>query len=217
MEEKKTAAIVYAALEIASAVLFAVGFCVLFFAPDDGDSLLGMTPVEKLRMFTVLSNIFAGTASAVCAVYTLTHLGKKLPGPLVYVKFVSVAAVMVTFFTVLLFLGPAFGFLSMYRRANLYFHLIVPLVSLAATFFAKGDEIPLKKAVLYGFIPVIAYASYYCTRFAILKTGDWYGFFTWGVVPGIGIFLILLLGNLAISLGLAAIYNKAAGNGISKK
>ncbi len=35
MEEKKTAAIVYAALEIASAVLFAVGFCVLFFAPDD--------------------------------------------------------------------------------------------------------------------------------------------------------------------------------------
>ena len=78
-----------------------------------------MEGLQSLRYFTVLSNLLQGGVCLACL------CGAKV-GRWKYVAAVSVA---LTFFVVLLLLGPAYGYDTMYVGANLWFHLILPILS----------------------------------------------------------------------------------------
>ena len=169
---------------------------------------LALSGLANLRYFTVLSNLFAGLASLLCLIVYLRRRKTVLHMPLwlVRLRSVAVSAVMVTFLTVALFLGPVYGFETMYVRANFWFHLILPLASLAGWFLIPAPTLPFR-ATLLSMIPVAVYAVFYCGNILLHGVGlypdtnDWYGFLTWGIGPGLGIFAGLLL----ISWGVSAL------------
>ena len=105
--------------------------------------------------------------------------------------------------------GPAVGYAPLLREANLYFHLIVPVLALITFCSLCRRFIPLAEtalalipSVLYGIcyaITVLAYGSHF-------PATDWYGFAMGGVrgsvISASGIFLLTWL--LALLLRLLA-------------
>ena len=82
------------------------------------------------RYFTVDSNILAAVVSLVLLALELGTLksGSALPEWTLTLKAVGATAVGVTFFTVVLFLGPMMSYAAMFAGTNLFMHLITPLL-----------------------------------------------------------------------------------------
>lgn len=156
-----------------------------------GGGLLTATGLRSLRYFTVLSNLFEAAACAVwIALFrTNTVLAEKI-------KYVAAVSVAVTFTVVMVFLGPLFGYASMFSGVNLPLHLIVPVASvlecmfMAETGFDRLDN-------LIAVLPVTVYGICYLLNNLINgigewpDTNDWYAFLTWGWPVGIGMFVVL--------------------------
>ena len=143
-----------------------------------GGGFLASAGVRSLRYFTTLSNLLEGVAAAALAV---TLIRGKDPAKLGVFKLVATAAVTLTFLVVVLFLGPLYGYPRMFRGANLWFHLIIPLVAIAEFIAFNGAEIPKKKR-LWVVISPLVYGTVYLIN--ILMNGaegnDVYGFTLWG-------------------------------------
>ncbi len=78
-------------------------------------------------------------------------------------KMVATSAVALTFFIVFAFLGFVVngGHASLLENNNLFFHLVIPVISiLNFVFFEKTDKIKFKH-VFYGLIPTFLYEIYY--------------------------------------------------------
>jgi hypothetical protein len=139
----------------------------------------GKTNVERglaaLRFFTVLSNLFCAFASLLMAV---ALLGGIPPRWVWLVKYVSTVAVSVTFTTVMVFLGPQYGYADLFRKRDLYFHLIGPLLALVS-FCITERFYPLSFASsLLGEIPVILYGAFYLYKVVLgPDTGRWDDFY----------------------------------------
>ena len=98
-------------------------------------TILQSTKIGMLRFFTVQSNLFAGIVSLIFAIKeiqilkgTISEISKRM-----YVlKLMSSTAVGLTFFVVFAYLGPLtpYGVPALLMNANLFFHLIIPLVSI---------------------------------------------------------------------------------------
>ena len=141
--------------------------------------------MASLKYYTVLSNLFSGAAStAYCASLLL---GGGVPAPWVLVlKLAGTTTVMVTFLTVMLFLGPTMGWAPMFKAGNLWLHLILPLAAAADLCLS----VPLAglpfAATLAPVAFTAAYAAWYIRR--VLRYGmerdgvvyDFYGFGRWG-------------------------------------
>ena len=119
--KKKTRNVINIALSLI--VLLVWGYMFL-----GSDSFLSSSGFTSLKYFTVLSNIFAGVTSAIWAIVAIKGKDTKVPDVL---KFVSTVAVMVTFSVVAFFLRPVYKDYPMYSGANLWFHLLIPLLELA--------------------------------------------------------------------------------------
>lgn len=156
-----------------------------------GGGLLTATGLRSLRYFTVLSNLFEAAACAawIALFRTNTVLAEKI-------KYVAAVSVAVTFTVVMVFLGPLFGYASMFSGVNLPLHLIVPVASvlecmfMAETGFSRRDN-------LIAVLPVTVYGICYLLNNLINgigewpDTNDWYAFLTWGWPVGIGMFAVL--------------------------
>ena len=94
---------------------------------DLEESRLSSKGFTNLKYFTTLSNIFAGVVALVWLVQTAR---KKDPAALSRWKYISSCSVGLTFLTVLCFLGPLYGFGTMYVRSNFFFHLLVPVMAI---------------------------------------------------------------------------------------
>ena len=107
-------------------ILWAFTGTVLMLFFRGGDALLASSGVENLKYFTVLSNEFCGLVAVWSLIQTLRH--KERP---MILKLVAAAAVGLTFLTIAAFLGPLYGYRFMYKNANFFFHLILPLTAMA--------------------------------------------------------------------------------------
>ena len=164
--------------------------------------MLSSTGLSSLKYFTTLSNLFDGIISAVITVRLLTQLRRKeirISRVLFLFKYAAVSAVGVTFVVVLVMLAPFLGLMSLYKGANLWFHLIVPLFS-AAEFIAFENfyQIRPRDALLCG-IPPLIYGLVYLINILINGVGKWpnsndiYGFAQWGIPVGIIIFAVIVM------------------------
>ena len=193
-------------------VVFIIGIG-MFFSESEGGRLL-TSGFRSLKYFTNLSNLFAGFSSFVFAVYLLRHISDTeagVPGSLQVLKLVSTTSVALTFFTVIAFLGPVFGFGGLFDGKNFFFHLIIPVAEILVFAFVDPiGKIPLQ-ATFFVILPPLAYGIAYLLNTVINgigegpDTNDWYGFLTWGLVPGIGIFALIcvLTWGFALLLRLA--------------
>ena len=174
-------------------IVFAVtGTVLMFFFRGNNEELLA-DGIENYKYFTVLSNEFCGVIAVVSLIRSLR--GKAQP---MLAKFMAAAAVGLTFLVIIGFLGPLYGLLKMYRGANFFFHLILPLTAMAEFVFCPGDAedgagqtvadgavqvssqgsgslittIPFRWT-LYTMIPVAVYGAFYLGNNLINGIGEW--------------------------------------------
>ena len=138
-----------------------------------------------LRYFTALSNLLCAVTALAVAVCRLG--GGALPYAVGVLKYVGTAAVTVTMLTVLLFLGPVSkdwkGLLS---RADLFLHLINPLLALVSFLFFEKTAMPAW-TIAVGTAPVVLYAILYWYKVIRApeprRWEDFYGFNAGGKWP----------------------------------
>ena len=165
--------------------------------------MLASVGLWSLQYFTVLSNLLESIACFVLAACTVSGKGLRKAWTL---KYVAAVSVVITFLVVLVFLGPLFGYGQMYVGANFWFHLMVPVLAMGEYVVCSSEELPGAKSFL-GLVPVSLYAGFYMARvFKHISEENWrrldfYGFFTWGVVPAFGLLVVLLA--VAILIGFA--------------
>lgn len=178
-------------LNLLIAVLVIWAWLYMTFRPDRHGSL-STGGFQNLRYFTVLSNLLQGGVS-------LARVFGRRTGRW---KYVSTAAVALTFFVVLLFLGPAYGYDSMYTGANFWFHLVVPVLAMADfLIFDREDSFTLRDSFV-ATIPMLAYSLFYVMNLFVngVKGNDWYGFAKNGPKSAVAAFLIILATNWVIAL-----------------
>jgi hypothetical protein len=194
-------------LILASAALNIAIFLTVWFVFLNGiarreGGMLAISNLRSLRYFTLQSNLLEAVASVIMCFEMLSILRGARQRPKKWkclLKLASTAAVSVTFFVVVSFLGPIFGFASMYRGANLWFHLIVPLVSILEYVFCEYLNDTSFRGTFWCAAPVAVYGVYYVGNILINGIGEWpdrndfYGFLMWGVPIGAAIFLALIL------------------------
>lgn len=177
--------------------------------------------VAIIKYFTVQSNILAGIAGLLFVIYyILIKRGKKHAVPkYVYVlKFVATVDLLLTFFTVLLFLAPTVstGFFSLYIRTNFFFHFIVPILAFVSFIFFESEWLFSFKITLIGMIHMLCYTVFY-TSVALSHLGaegkpdviyDWYGFAQHGVVGMVLSVIITIVATYLFCLLLWFLNNK---------
>ena len=191
-----------AALNIAIIAFVGAGTKIMLENTDAGAGLTA-SGAENLKFFTVLSNEFCGI---VAVLWVISYIfSKKFPTVL---KLVAVSGTALTFIIIAAFLAPLYPDLDMYSGGNLYFHLIVPIISVVEFIMMKPSEdtekIPFKYAIISG-IPALIYGCFYLGNILINGIGewpdsnDWYGFLNWGYPAGMAIFAGIVLMEFGIA------------------
>lgn len=157
------------------------------------EPVLETTGLGVFKFFTVDSNIFVGIIAILFAHQERKLLlGKIKEIPIYYyiLKFVATVSVCLTFLVVFLYLGKIAegGIMSLLQNSNLFFHLIVPLLSIISfVFFERTNKIKFSY-VISGLIPVLLYGIYYIINILIhmengvvLPKYDWYWFAQKGI------------------------------------
>ena len=172
--------------------------------------LLDYDNITMFQYFTVDSNILVGIASLILIVYELLLINKKIkeiPSIIYLIKGSGVVSVTLTFLVTLFFLAPSsrYGFLSLYMNTNLFFHLIVPILSIISfVFYEKFDNNKLNP--FYGTIPMILYSIFYIINILLHTNGstvsyeyDFYGFLGGNIYNSIIVLPIIFIITYIIS------------------
>lgn len=151
------------------------------------------------RYFTVQSNVLCGAAALAMFLAPASPLAWTL-------KYVGTAAVSVTILTVLLFLGPTFGYRELLRGRDFFLHLVLPLLALTSFCVFERRALSFPTALL-GLLPVALYSALYINRVLCAPSDrrweDFYGFNRGGKWPLA--LVAMLIGTLLICLGLMAL------------
>lgn len=167
--------------------------------------------LRSLKYYTVLSNLFSGLASALYVANVLVSDGAPAPWVLT-LKLAGAAVVMVTFLTVVVFLGPTMGWEYMFKAGNFWLHLILPLAAAAdVCMFVPVGTLPLV-ATLAPVAFTAAYGVFYLGRVVLHgreRDGvvyDFYGFLKRGEdkMALVVVIMLTLTWVLALSLRLVS-------------
>lgn len=167
--------------------------------------------VDSLKYYTVLSNIVATFISGAACVRDYLFLkGKKgqFTRTFFALKLAGTTGVALTFLIVMFYLAPfnADGFFSMFYNSNLFFHLLIPLLSIIVfVFFENRNDIDFHYTFV-SVIPTLVYGLFYAVNAAlhtsegeIIPEYDWYRFFYGGVWAAIAIYFVILCLTYLIS------------------
>ena len=147
---------------------------------NDTGTMLTDVRLRSLRYFTLDSNLLAA-ASSIVAVYFLLFRKGTMPVWASSLKLAGTVSVSVTLLTVMVYLGPRFGYRAMLAGVNLHLHLTVPVLAILIFCVLEGSRtLPFGHTFL-AVIPVLIYAAFYLGNILINGVGsgpttnDWYG------------------------------------------
>lgn len=176
------------------------------------EPVLESTKFGAFRFFTVDSNAFMGIVSLafmIEEIKLLKGINKSINKKMYILKLMATTAVTITFLTVFLYLGPISkdGIPSMIQNSNLFFHLIIPVLSIITfVFFEKTNTISFKNT-LFGIIPTLIYELYYLINILIhMENGkvsplyDWYWFLQNGIWTAIIVAPFMLIVSYLVSI-----------------
>ena len=156
---------------------------------NGAEPILETTKLGMFKFFTVDSNLFMGIVSLIFVIKN-----KSITKNMYRLKLMSTTAVSLTLIVVLAYLAPiSQGELkSMLQNSNLFFHLIIPVLSIINfTIFENTNKLKIKDT-LYGLIPTIIYAILYVINLIIHIENneispkyDWYWFAQNGILQAI--------------------------------
>ncbi len=167
-------------------------------------------PLHFERYFTTLSNQLSALASLLYLVFLAAGGLSAIPETIRLLLHVATVAVMVTFLTVMLFLGRLYGYKAMLSGTELYMHLLGPLFAFAAhLFFSRTGALP-GIAVWLGALPTLLYGAVYLWMVVIRgkEQGGWedfYGFNQGGRWP-VSV-TVMLLASLLLSFVIFLLHN----------
>lgn len=178
------------------------------------DVVLESSRIGMFKFFTVDSNLLMGVVALIFAIKEYKILEGKIEdiSTRYYIlKLASTTSVSLTFIVVFAYLGPIskHGIYSMLQNSNLFFHLLIPVISIINFIaFEKTDKIKIKYS-LYGLIPTVLYSIFYLTNVLIhMENGkvdpiyDWYWFVQNGVWSTIIILPLMWLISYFITFAL---------------
>lgn len=196
------------------AIVIAVTLAVFTRFPTvEGDIGRFQNGAKTFRYFTTDSNLFAALAGLITLVFSLrTFFGGNGEFPLWVqtVKYIAVCSVTLTFLTVVGFLAPTQGWGRMFGGANLWLHLICPLLCILSYLLLESrNRLPFS-ATFAALIPVVLYGAVYLIAVVFVgeEGGGWndfYGFNRSGMwfvaLPlMLGVAYLVALGQRALSL-----------------
>ena len=141
----------------------------------------GRDGMSCFMYFTVDSNILAAVVCLIVAVCELRRLrnGEALPKWAAVLKFTATVAVGVTFFTVMLFLGPSMGYGPMVTGHNLFLHVLNPLAAMFSFAVLEREPRIRLAQTLWCLLPTVVYGIVYFYQVIILGPwkGGWFDFY----------------------------------------
>ena len=171
------------------------------------EPILETTKIGMFKFFTVDSNIFVCLIALVFVIKEITN--KEITKIMYKLKLMATTAVSLTFIIVFTYLGPISkdGIISLLQNSNIFFHLVIPVLSIITfTLFERTNKLKFKDS-LYGIIPTIIYAVLYLINILIhMENGkvspvyDWYWFVQNGVKTAIIVAPMIILISYIISL-----------------
>lgn len=196
---------------VVNLALFIIGFIwFMKLVTNNLEEEFGGSGFELLKYFTVLSNLYLSLVCLACVIVSIISLIKNkmiINTILATFKFSATFGVALTMLTVLFFLGPTMGYGLMFKGYMLFFHLISPLIAIAAFFLLDQGGIRKWWNIFIGMVPFMIYGTVYLLNVLVFQTWtDHYGFnngdFWW-------ISLILMsAASLFISFDLHFLHNK---------
>ena len=156
---------------------------------------------ELFKYFTIQSNVLSGIVSIIFAVFGIRKLkgvSSDIPTALYVMRLAATAGVSLTMTTVLVYLGPIFGYAFMLTHTNLFFHLLLPLSAIVSfVFFDTTDKISFR-STLFSLTHFALYAAFYLSvALSHVVNGkvdliyDWYSFTTFGIPVSFAIAAVL--------------------------
>jgi hypothetical protein len=192
-------------------VIFTVIGIILMLTGKPEEGALQSTGIENFKFYTVLTNVFCGIIAAVHLIFLLL---KKDTDKIRVLKLAAVCGVAITFAVVAFMFGPLYGFPQFYKRGNMFFHLLEPVVAMVEFILIRRKKIPFKYTVIAA-VPTLLYGIGYMTNILINGIGgpwpytnDFYAFLSWGWPVGIGIFAVITLMAFAVACIFRAVSNK---------
>ena len=171
------------------------------------EPILETTKLGMFKFFTVDSNIFMGLTSLLFIIKEIKS--EEITKTMFRLKLMSTTAVSLTFVIVFTYLGPISkdGIISLLQNSNLFFHLVIPVLSIITLIlFERTNKLKFKDT-LYGIIPTIIYATFYLINIIIhIENGkvspvyDWYWFVQNGLKTAIIVAPMIILISYIISL-----------------
>ena len=192
-------------------VIMVLGSWIAIFVSASGT--LMHNGINSLKYFTVLSNLFEGAASVIWLVSTRKN--GKASARAELLKYIAAAAVGLTCVTVLVFLGPLYGYPAMFAGGSLYMHLLTPVIAIAEIIFLSDFTYTRRDNRLVMLSP-IAYGVFYLGNNLINgigewpDTNDWYLFLTWGYPVGFLIFIVICAVTWLLGLAMRKLHRTQA-------
>ena len=200
------------AVVLNSTIVLATMAVILSFFMGNKDAFIRSGP-QSFRFFTTDSNVLSMLGSMIMLPFELRILRGKaenLPRFAVVLKFISTASVTLTFFTVMFFLGPTFGYPLFLGDTGIFTHLLSPMLAFYTFTLLETDcEISFKN-VLWALVPVLIYGMVYLTQVLLVgkSNGGWedFYFFNLGGYWYMSA-TVMLIASICINLLLRSLHN----------
>ena len=193
-------------------ILTVIGI-VLMVTGKSEEGALQSSGLENFKFYTVLTNVFCGL---IALIYLVLLIAKKNTDKMAAFKLAAVCGVAITFAVVAFMFGPLYGYPQFYKRGNLFFHLLEPLVAIVEFILIRRKKMPFKYTVIAA-VPTLLYGIGYMSNILINgiggpwpDTNDFYAFLSWGWPVGIAIFAVITLMAFAVACIFRLISNKRA-------
>lgn len=199
--------IIFIFTTIASIIMF-TGFKFM----NGNETALESTRIGMLRFFTVDSNMLMGIVAllfSIDEIKLINNIIEDISTKKYIIKLMATTGVALTFFVVISYLGPIskYGTLSFFMNSNLFFHLLIPVISMINfAFFERTNKIKFKYTI-FSIIPMVIYSLYYLINIIIhMENGkvsplyDWYWFVQTGVWTAV--FVIPIIYGITYLIGI---------------
>ena len=183
----------------------------LLAAPDDIVEEVG---VKTFRMFTVLSNLLIGIATAMTIPFAVDGIRQKnyhLPRWIVNLTFMGTNCVSLTFLISSTALSASVGFVRiMLDGSNLFLHTISPILAIVSFLFVNAYHTVKFKTVFVAIAPVFVYAMVYLVSAILIgeENGGWRDHYHFeDIMPWYFVLPVMLLLTFGIACLLRGVHN----------
>ena len=186
------------------------------------DAIVQEVGWKSYHMFTILANMFAGIAAALCIPYAVDGLrydNYHLPRWVVNVLYMATTGVALTFLIAVTVLSPMTSYYRMMLYSNnILFHTINPIIAILLFIFINSDHKVSFCSAFLAIAPVVLYAALYFVLVFVIgeENGGWRDHYQIRDITQYVPLPLVVLGMVLIAFAVALLL-RAAHNSVHKK